>query len=161
LGKFQNTLFLFAGTPEWFEQPQKGIPSYEALDDRLKTVLDTDLEDMRTPIFNLKGFDEKNLKEIAGKLTIMHEEAYNWKASDKINPVLDDIVSIHLTDASLTGGKVTPRTFIRSFISVLDTVQQNQSFFKDPNDILEMFNEQEGSGDDIDFDDIDEFDDDW
>ena len=83
----------------------------------------------------------------------MHEEAYNWKASDKINPVLDDIVSIHLTDASLTGGKVTPRTFIRSFISVLDTVQQNQSFFKNSSAILEMFNEQEGSGD-IDFDDI-------
>lgn len=164
LGKFQNTLFLFAGTPEWFEQPQKGIPSYEALDDRLKTVLDTDLEDMRKPIFNLKGFDEENLKEIAGKLTIMHEEAYNWKASDKINPVLEDIVSIHLTDASLTGGKVTPRTFIRSFISVLDTVQQNQSFFNDSQKIIELFEKQEtpgGFGDDIDFEDIDEFDDDW
>lgn len=164
LGKFQNTLFLFAGTPEWFEQPQKGIPSYEALDDRLKNVLDTDLEDMRKPIFNLKGFDENNLKEIAGKLTIMHEEAYKWKASDKINPVLDDIVAIHLTDASLTGGKVTPRTFIRSFISVLDTVQQNQSFFDDSQKIIELFEKQEtpeGFGDDIDFDDIDEFDDDW
>ena len=29
-------------------------------------------DDMRKPIFNLKGFDEENLKEIAGKLTIMH-----------------------------------------------------------------------------------------
>lgn len=91
----------------------------------------------------------------------MHEEAYKWNASDKINPILDDIVAIHVKNAGLTGGKVTPRTFIRSFISVLDTVQQNQSFFKRSSDILEMFNEQEGKGDDFDFDDLDEFDDDW
>ena len=38
LGKFQNTLFLFAGTPELFENDKKGIPTYEALDDRLKNV---------------------------------------------------------------------------------------------------------------------------
>ena len=161
LGKFQNTLFLFAGTPELFENDKKGIPTYEALDDRLKNVLNTDLADMRKPIFDLKGFTEADLKEIAGKLTIMHEEAYNWNASDKINPILDDIVAIHVENAGLTGGKVTPRTFIRSFISVLDTVQQNQSYFRRSSDILEMFREQEGSGDDFDFDDIDEFDDDW
>ena len=161
LGKFQNTLFLFAGTPELFENDKKGIPTYEALDDRLKNVLNTDLADMRKPIFDLKGFTKADLKEIAGKLTIMHEEAYKWNASDKITPILDDIVEIHVENAGLTGGKVTPRTFVRSFISVLDTVQQNQSFFKKSSDILEMFREQEGSGDDIDFDDIDEFDDDW
>ena len=63
------------------------------------------------------------------------------------------------------GGRVTPRTFIRSFISVLDTVQQNQSFFDDPQKIIELFEKQEpiddGFGGNIDFDDIDEFDDDW
>lgn len=160
LSKFQNTLFLFAGTPELFNDDKKGIPSYPALNDRLRTVLNTDLPDMRKPIFDLKGFTKDDLKEIAGKLTIMHEEAYKWNASDKINPILDDMVSTHVRNAELTGGKVTPRTFIRSFISVLDTVQQNQTFFKNPSDILEMFNEQENT-DEPDFDDIDEFDDDW
>ena len=144
-----------------FENDKKGIPTYEALDDRLKNVLNTDLADMRKPIFDLKGFSESDLKEIAGKLTIMHEEVYKWNASDKINPILDDIVAIHVENAGLMGGKVTPRTFIRSFISVLDTVQQNQSFFKNSSDILEMFREQENSGNDFDFDEIDEFDDDW
>ena len=60
LGKFQNTLFLFAGTPELFESDKKGIPTYEALDDRLKNVLNTDLADMRKPIFDLKGFTESD-----------------------------------------------------------------------------------------------------
>ena len=73
---------------------KKGIPSYEALDDRLKDVLDTDLPDMRKPIFDLKGFEKKDLMDVSGKLLIMHEEAYKWNASDKINPILDDIVGV-------------------------------------------------------------------
>jgi len=143
LGKFHNSLFVFAATPELFDNQKKGIPSYEALDDRLKDVIDTEFTDMRKPIFDLKGFDKKDLIEIAGKLMIMHSEAYKWNAGDRINPILEDSVNLHINNASLTGGKVTPRTFVRSFISVLDTVQQNQSSFKKPEDILNLFENKE------------------
>lgn len=161
LGKFENSLFVFAATPELFDNAQKGIPSYEALDDRLKDVLDTDLPDMRKPIFNLKGFEKEDLLDVAGKLLIMHEEVYKWNANDKINPVLNDIVEIHAENAGLTGGKVTPRTFIRSFVSLLDTVQQNQSYFKDSNEILNLFNDRESELNEENFNALDEFDDDW
>ena len=161
LGKFENSLFVFAATPELFDNAQKGIPSYEALDDRLKDVLDTDLPDMRKPIFNLKGFEKEDLLDVAGKLLIMHEEDYKWNANDKINPVLNDIVEIHAENAGLTGGKVTPRTFIRSFVSLLDTVQQNQSYFKDSNEILNLFNDRESELNEENFNALDEFDDDW
>ena len=161
LGTFENSLFVFAATPELFDNAQKGIPSYEALDDRLKDVLDTDLPDMRKPIFNLKGFEKEDLLDVAGKLLIMHEEVYKWNANDKINPVLNDIVEIHAENAGLTGGKVTPRTFIRSFVSLLDTVQQNQSYFKDSNEILNLFNDRESELNEENFNALDEFDDDW
>ena len=160
LAKFQNTLFLFAGTPELFSNEKKGIPTYEALDDRLKNVLNTDLVDMRKPIFDLKGFSESELEDIARKLTLMHAETYNWDAQSKISPVLEDIVSTHVMNAELTGGKVTPRTFIRSFISVLDTVEQNEDVFNDSSEILKMFKDNETTNE-VDFDEIDEFDDDW
>lgn len=157
LGKFENSLFVFAATPELFDNQKKGIPSYEALDDRLKDVLDTDLEDMRKPIFNLKGFGEDDLMEVSAKLISMHAEAYNWNAVDKINPVLRDIVKIHIENAGLTGGRVIPRTFIRSFVSILDMVQQNQSHFKDSSEILNVFKDREAELNE----NIDEFDDDW
>ena len=160
LAKFQNTLFLFAGTPELFSNEKKGIPTYEALDDRLKNVLNTDLVDMRKPIFDLKGFSESELEDIARKLTLMHAETYNWDAQSKISPVLEDIVSTHVMNAELTGGKVTPRTFIRSFISDLDTVEQNEDVFNDSSEILKMFKDNE-TANEVDFDEIDEFDDDW
>ena len=94
---------------------------------------------------------------------IMHSEAYKWNASDRISPILSDIVDRHVKKASLTGGKVTPRMFVRAFISVLDTVQQNQNHFKKSEDILELFEDKEGEvggeefPDDFDFDD----DEDW
>ena len=160
LGKFQNTLFLFAGTPELFNNEKKGIPTYEALDDRLKNVLNTDLVDMRKPIFDLKGFSESELEDIARNLTLMHAETYGWDAQSKISPVIEDIVSTHVMNAELTGGKVTPRTFIRSFISVLDTVEQNENVFNDSSEILKMFKDNE-TANEVDFDEIDEFDDDW
>ena len=158
LGKFKNTLFVFAGTPELYEDPKKGIPVYEALDDRLRDVLNTDYVDVRKPIFELKGFDRKNLIEIAGKIMIMHSEAYNWNASDRINPIISDLVDMHINNASLIGGKVTPRVFVRSFISVLDTVQQNQSSFKESEDILKLFENKEKE---LEEDFLDDLDDDW
>lgn len=139
LNKFESSFFVFAGTPEFFEHHQKGIPYYEALDDMLKNVLDTDLPNVRKPILNLKGFKRNNLEKMANKLMLLHGEAYNWDAINKINPVLNDIISIYLDDAILTGGYVTPRVFIRSFISVLDTVQQNQSYFTDSQNIIKLF----------------------
>lgn len=163
LNNYKSTFVIIAGTPEWFENEQKGVPAFESLDDMLKNGIYTNLNNLKKPILNLKGFDETNLKEIIYKLVIVHENAYNWKVFDKINSVLENIVSIYLRSAGLTGCKVTPRIFTRSFISVLDIIQQNQSFFDDSNKILELFGEQETSelSEEIYFEDIDEFDDNW
>lgn len=163
LNNYKSTFVIFAGTPEWYESPVKGIPSFVSLDDMIKNITDTNLENLKWPILDLSGFNESNLKEIIYKLIMVHENAYNWKIFDNIIPIMDVIVSIYLNDASLTGGKVNPRTFTRSFIGVLDTIQQNQSFFDDSNKILELFGEQESSvfDDGIDFEGIDECDDDW
>lgn len=154
LGNFQNTLFVFAGTPQFFEDPKLGVPSYKALSDRIEDALDTSLKDLRKPVIKLEGFTKDELIEIAGKLMIMHEEVFEWNGSDQISPVLESIVDLHEENAALTGGKVTPRLFVRSFISVLDTVQQNPDEFDTDKDILKVFEEKE-----TEFEE--EFDDDW
>lgn len=143
LGKFQNTLFLFAGTPQFFDDPKLGIPSYEALDDRIQDVIDTTYKDYRKPILKLEGFDKEQLIEISKKLLEMHQEAYEWDGNSLINPSLEGIVEIHESNAELTGYKVTPRVFLRSFISVLDTVQQNPNEIDTTEKILKLFEEKE------------------
>ena len=154
---FQSTLFVFAGTPEFFEDTKKGIPSYEALDDRLRDLLDTDYVDMRKPIIDLRGFEKDDLIAISKKLTSMHSEAYDWKAEDIMDDAISEIVDLHIQNAGLTGGKVTPRIFVRVFISVLDTVQQNQNEFNNTEDILKLFESREDEIDEDDF--FDDFDD--
>ena len=157
LGKFQSSLFVFAGTNDLFED-SRGIPSYEALDDRIKHVLDTDLIDMRTPFVKLQGCDKNEIMEISQKILEMHSEVYNWDACEKFNPILENIAEKHVLDASVTGNRVTARIFIRKFISLLDTVQQNQELFKTSEDILIEFDEKPNE---LFAEEYDTFDDEW
>jgi hypothetical protein len=143
LGRFQNTLFIFAGTPQFFDDPKLGIPSYEALDDRIRDVINSSYKDLRKQILQLEGFDRENLIDIAKKLLSMHQEVYSWDGDSIINPTLEGIVEVHESNAELTGYKVTPRVFIRSFISVLDTVQQNPVELDDTEKILKLFEDKE------------------
>ena len=156
-GQFQSTLFVFAGTPELFEDSKKGIPSYTALDERIREAYETDLVDMRTPIVVLKGFDKNELIDVSQKLIEMHSDAYDWDANAKVGPIVEAIAENHVSNAGLTGGRVNARDFVRKFITLLDTVEQNQSHFNTPEDILSEFLENTGSASD----EFDEFDDDW
>lgn len=157
-GQFQSALFVFAGTRDLFEDSKRGIPSYTALEERIKKAYETDLVDVRTPLFVLKGFDKNDIIELSEKLIEMHSDAYNWDAKAKIGPIVEAIAENHVSNAGLTAGKVKARVFIRKFITLLDTVEQNQNHFNSPEDILDEFN---GNIDQIDEDEFDEYDDDW
>lgn len=143
LGNFESTLFVFAGTSEFFEDSKKGIPSYQALYDRVKDALDTDHKDLRKPIMRLEGLKKEELKELGAKIVEMHAEVYDWDANSKIDSLIDEIVDIHENNALLTGGKTTPREFVRTFLSVLDTVQQNPGELNSEDSILKLFEERE------------------
>ncbi|MEN4017038.1 MAG: DUF2791 family P-loop domain-containing protein [Methanobacterium sp.] len=143
LGNFESTLFVFAGTSEFFEDSKKGIPSYQALYDRIKDALDTDHKDLRKPIMRLEGLKKEELKELGAKIVEMHAEVYDWDANSKIDSLIDEIVDIHENNALLTGGKTTPREFVRTFLSVLDTVQQNPGELNSEDSILKLFEERE------------------
>ena len=88
----------------------------------------------------------------------MHSEAYNWDAKSKIGSAVETIADNLVSKAGLNAGRVTPRDFVRKFITLLDTVEQNQNHFNTPEDILNEFMENTNQ---IDEDEFDEFDDDW
>ena len=159
MGKFQSALFVFAGTPYLFEDSKKGIPSYPALEERIQKVLESDYVDMRTPIIYLSDFDRDDLINISQKLLEMHGEVYYWDAQSKVEPIIENIADELISTAGLSGGKVTARKFVRKFITLLDTVEQNQPHFNTPEDILNEFINNTNQIDDED--EFDEFDDDW
>lgn len=143
IGKFRNSLFVFAGTSQFFDDNRKGVFSFQPLYDRINTNLSSGFRDIRKPIINLEGLTKENLINISEKIMIMHSEVYEWNAEDKINPILEDIITIHKESWGLTGGKVNPRTFVRTFVDVLDTIQQNKSSFKDSQAILKLFDKRD------------------
>jgi len=140
IGRFQNTLFIFAGTPEFFEDPKLGVPSYTALNERIEDAIKTEFKDLRKPIIRLDGFRRENLHELSERLIAMHEEVYGWEATP-VRESLDGIISRHEANAELTG-YISPRNFVKSFISVLDVVQQNPELHGEA-EILDLFEEKE------------------
>ncbi len=144
LGQFENSLFVFAGTPEWYEDSKVGVASYVALHDRIRTSLDDSGNvNVRKPIFNLSGFNEEELDNVSKQIIEMHSVAYDWDANKKFESAIDEIIERAIDDASLTDGKVTPRIFIRQFIEALDVVEQNPDNFKTSADIIALFNFEE------------------
>ena len=126
-----------------------------SLDDRIKKAITSDLTDFRTPIIYLKAFDRDELIQISEKILEMHSQVYDWDGNEKISPIIEPIVDNHLSDAAtLTEGKFTARDFIRRFISLLDTVQQNQLYFNSADEILSEFYDKINL--DVDFDDFDD-----
>lgn len=150
--KFKNTLFIFAGTPQFFEDDRKGIASYGALNDRISDTLNCTKRNIRKPIINLEGFNRNDLTEISNKIMTMHGSVYKWDPHTIYDPVLEDILNIQYEDAALTGGLVTPRKFIKLFVESLDIVEQNPDEYNSPEDLLSLFVNENSLDDELEDD---------
>lgn len=67
IGKFRNSLFVFAGTSQFFDDNRKGVFSFQPLYDRINTNLSSGFRDIRKPIINLEGLTKENLINISEK----------------------------------------------------------------------------------------------
>ena len=143
-GTFSNMLFVFAGTQQFYEDEHKGVKSYDALYSRIVNVLDSDYDDLRTPIVNLYGFKENDVKKITDLIINMHEETYNWDTSN-VKEAVNEFIELRVSNTGLTGGVIVPRTYIRELISVLDTVEQNQDKLNNKEEIIKLFKQEEES----------------
>lgn len=124
-GEFDSTLFVFAGTPEFFEDEKKGIRSYHALSNRIKANFSEELEDIRKPIIQLKGLNHPQLELLGKKIIKMHEDVYDWNSSGLIN--LDTVIKNEEEKAQLKGILVVPRSFLKLLVDYLDIVEQDPS----------------------------------
>ncbi|AWX31850.1 BREX system ATP-binding domain-containing protein [Methanosphaera sp. BMS] len=143
-GTFNGMLFVFAGTQQFYEDEKKGVKSYDALYSRIVNVLESDYDDLRTPIVNLHGFKENDVKKISDLIIDMHQETYQWDISNAKEAV-SEFIDIRVANTGLTGGVIVPRTYIRELISVLDTVEQNQEQLNNKEEIIKLFKEEENS----------------
>ncbi|MDZ4171534.1 MAG: BREX system ATP-binding domain-containing protein [Methanobacteriaceae archaeon] len=143
MGNFEKTLFVMAGTDEFFENPEKGVPSYPALHQRIKDAIESEYKDLRKPIMKLEGFTNEDLDTLTRKILVLYSSVYGNEITEKFDDSL--IVSIidFYKEKSILTGSVQPRDYVRGVVSALDIVQQNPDKFDSGEKIIDLFDNLE------------------
>lgn len=149
--EFNGVLFVFAGTSDLFIDDETGIPSYPPLDNRISNVIESEYDNLRNPIIELKGLQKEDLKNVSIKIIQMHSNVYQWDTSSFVN-ILDEFINSHHQNTTLTN-EITPRKYFKSLVTVLDIVEQHHDILNNKNKIIELFNKNEIDKEEDNFED--------
>ena len=122
-GKSSYLSMYVCGTPEFIEDPDRGLYSYEALRSRLVSgKFENGYDNYLGPVINLRPLTNEEVFVLLRTLRGMHEQRYGYKS--EIN---DSMLETYLktVTCAIGQGMVTPREITRDFISLLDTMHQN------------------------------------
>ena len=111
--KLKSFYVVFGGTPEFFSDSERGIPSFQALNERISHYWSTIRRSYRSPILMLDVLQRREYFYVLKRVVKIYNEAYETKTY-----IGDDILHKFLTP--LLEAKSTPRSVIRKFIAYLD-----------------------------------------
>lgn len=125
-GKAEGLGFFFGGTPEFLEDRNRGLYSYEALRSRLadsRFVPDGDFKNFLSPVIRLSRLTDDELFALISKLYSIHSlyHKHNLPVSDE-----DKLAFLKLYGERMGADSLlTPREVIRDFLTVLNIMLQN------------------------------------
>jgi hypothetical protein len=126
---FSNSMFCFAGTPEFFENEEKGVKSYKALAQRLGNAIDkknSSLSDMRQTIMRLNELNSNDLLELTESILFLHKLAYTWEPDNSSSAIKSwTTLALKSSKGSII---VNTREFIVKLIEILDIMQQHPGY---------------------------------
>ena len=123
-GKSSHLSMYVCGTPEFIEDPNRGLYSYEALRSRLVSGrFENGYDNYLGPVINLRPLTNEEIYVLLKTIRDLHEQryAYDSKITDDM---LEDYLKAVLGSVIATS-MVTPREITRDLISLLDTMHQN------------------------------------
>ena len=127
--KHEGLIIIFATTPLFLEDPDKGARSYTALWDRIRTVVETPKNarpNKRTLIIKLESPGKSDLGKLSSFIIGLHSKAYDWNGKHYFsNLELDKFINKYLTTCT----EKIYRLFLRSLIAILDMVEQDPKEF--------------------------------
>ena len=142
---FKSTLFVFAGTPVWFDDSRVGIRSNPALYSRIKDPISGTSAKFQKPIINLAKFSKNDLMKLCRKISIVYENVYGEESPNKLSPYVSEIVEPYLTDDFIDNSSL--RDFIREYVAYLDVVRENPNDFKVRPDFINLISGVENDDD--------------
>jgi len=123
-GKTQYMSIYVCGTPEFIEDPNRGLYSYEALRSRLVAGrYENGFDNYLGPIINLKPLTNEEVFVLLKTIKDLHEQRYEYKSQ-----ITDEMLETYLRTIMsnvVSTAMITPREITRDLISLLDTMHQN------------------------------------
>ena len=124
-GKAANLGIVMGGTPQFVEDPRRGLYSYEALRSRLakSRFADEKLVNTGSPIIRLQQLTHEEVYVLLGRLLKVHGNHYGYEpavSSEDLQVFLQEVVNRLGAEELLT-----PREVVRDFIAVLNILRQN------------------------------------
>ncbi len=124
-GKVEHLGVLVAGTPQFLEDPRRGLYSYEAFRSRLaeSRFLKEGMKDSSGPVIRLKVLTPEEVYVLLDRLQgvyCSHYSVESFLSSEQLTEFMQEI-------ANRLGAEhlLTPREVVRDFLAVLDILRQN------------------------------------
>ncbi|MFB3917470.1 MAG: ATP-binding protein [Terriglobales bacterium] len=127
-GKAEHLGFVVGGTPQFLEDSNRGLYSYEALRSRLaeSRFVRDGLQDTTGPILRLNTLTPEEIFVLLTRLIAVHSAHFGYEpklTDQQIQAFLQEVHNRLGAEAFLT-----PRETIRDFIAVLNLLRQNPAF---------------------------------
>ncbi len=135
LAMFNDTLqgrapglgIVFGGTPQFLEDPRRGLFSYEALRSRLcdSRFAPEGFKNLNGPVIRLRRLGDDELLALIRRITQLYAQYYRWDAPARITDA-DQVAFLNLClSRAGADSMITPREMLRDYMTVLDILMQN------------------------------------
>ena len=125
-GKAEGLLLVLGGTPQFLEDPRRGLFSYEALRSRLcdSRFADAQFRNLIGPVIRLRRLGEDELYALIVRVTGLYAQFYNWE------PRITEAQQLRFLQICLAragaDSMITPREILRDYMTVLNILMQNE-----------------------------------
>jgi hypothetical protein len=126
-GSYPGLLWLFTGTPEFFDSRQ-GVAGLPPLDDRIRFQRQGRFVSLRQAQLELEPFDAERLRSVALRLRALYPSRDRSRLERAVSEAFVDRLVAQVTAGFKGDVGVVPRQFLRAFVNVLDLVEEHDDY---------------------------------
>lgn len=126
-GSYPGLLWLFTGTPEFFDTRQ-GVAGLAPLHDRIQFLKKGRFASLRQPQLELTPFDSDRLRSVAVRLRELYPANDRQRHEDRISLEFVDRLVDEVTSGFRGDVGIVPRQFLRQFVDQMDLVDEHENY---------------------------------
>jgi hypothetical protein len=126
-GSYPGLLWLFTGTPEFFDTRQ-GVAGLPPLHDRIRFLKQGKFASLRQAQLELSPFDADRLRSVALRLREIYPAGDPTRLESRVRAEFVDRLVNEVTAGFCGDVGVVPRQFLREFITQMDLVDEHEDY---------------------------------